>query len=1345
MTNTNKSTNVIRTKKNMTKKSTKILKPGYIVNPFTSRPVKKSGNVYKKIKTDIDEVNKFNANLKREFLKEDIKELKEKVKKEGIRKHKMIQEREKYLDKRTSKHLIGQTENVVVTIIFYTRNEFGAKKYVTLNGDKFSQINIFDVTLDRLDNNYLNKYIIRPAEERIPSIKILTSPEIDDNYESPFTHMIRRLLKYSSDDDFKNKYMITNQSNNIDCIYIMNSRELKRPPGEKRLTLPRLFKRNKINDARDNNIILNKYVKYNLNKDAKTFSELFDINTSLCSYVQENYKANSCFINVIINTYYNEFEKLHSNGTRLYKQPLTYPYLCALLDVQNVHQDLGITVCESYKFFEKFGLGLDILNNQNECILKYRPLKRKLNDHIKPAVLRILLHNNHCIKIDKCNDAKISHIDVSETSNIIKSLWITNKYNIIDYNIKMTKDVSEDKTEDEKEKDDNYMLEYVNNINDMFLIIKDNEDKQKYKFIYNDINLNNLLYDITTKHKITPQVRMMGHIVISIYIELDEIKYVIVPRTDINEGAENENAKATPFDIEEYEEYQEEDKLFYTNIFNSKHISQYPDDIRTIDNYYNLSPQMGYFTENKQDTSILNGVDIRKAYTDAMRNISEIPVFGQFNRYRKYIHNENIDPLKIYIIKINNIDDWSNILLFHKKIDRVYGSVLLEAQKQDIKFNIIYVRDYERLEKVEYKKYIDKLYSNTKLSIESKKMIVNKTTGLLETKRNKRQMSYIYNNYSEAEMYKYRYVNEGLSAKITPITSIVNEEQKSKLYDTSIIKETEKTIYILTVYRERELIDGFRQIKELIYCMHRIKMSELNKMCINAGLNVYGIKTDCLLLNNTEKEIRKMTLDFDTDIIGGYKIELLKTCNNKCLCSNESRKNSLIKNIVRETNNINIIDEYDTKEINEQLSLYNRLLIKSSIPGSGKSQIVKNYKSDDNKILFITPTNELALDLKKNGYDSMTVYAFLGMNHKEESINTSKDVYINNYNIVCFEEIYQYKRSILYRIDRYISEHKDTKFLSTGDYLQNKAIDNDNDDKKDIKYEDIINICFNNQITLKISKRLTNENDRQKIEQIKKDIFNINIDVTTTIKKYFKTVTKYNDVITEQNITYSNKTATNVSEHIHNIKKYDTNKIVIDQKTYYENMELVCRKAIRSDKLTLHTNYIYLLKSIKNKIIKLFEPVDNIYIEISISQFKESMRMNYARTGHSIQGRTMDNDITIFDADSPYTNRRWIWTALTRARKLENVQFYLMNEELKDILYECKIKQHFTIMIDKMNKTSEKKYMIDDVYELIDNNTNCKMCNCLYFADVEDGEIKTNTNIQIVDNNLNICCMKCRI
>ena len=109
-------------------------------------------------------------------------------------------------------------------------------------------------------------------------------------------------------------------------------------------------------------------------------------------YVLNNFKANSCYVTLIVNTYYLAFEKRKKGGKRMY-QELTFDYFCSLIGIENKKQSLGLSIRNSIPFFEKFKLGLDVINVYEEILFSYRP--EKLNTKIFPQVLRILVRNNH--------------------------------------------------------------------------------------------------------------------------------------------------------------------------------------------------------------------------------------------------------------------------------------------------------------------------------------------------------------------------------------------------------------------------------------------------------------------------------------------------------------------------------------------------------------------------------------------------------------------------------------------------------------------------------------------------------------------------------------------------------------------------------------------------------------------------------------------------------------------------------------------------------------------------------------------------------------------------------------
>ena len=69
---------------------------------------------------------------------------------------------------------------------------------------------------------------------------------------------------------------------------------------------------------------------------------------------------------------------------------------------------------------------------------------------------------------------------------------------------------------------------------------------------------------------------------------------------------------------------------------------------------------------------------------------------------------------------------------------------------------------------------------------------------------------------------------------------------------------------------------------------------------------------------------------------------------------------------------------------------------------------------------------------------------------------------------------------------------------------------------------------------------------------------------------------------------------------------------------------------------------------------------DDIFV--SLRDVKANFIHGYCKTCHSFLGSTIDKPITIFDWKFRHVDRRWIYTAVTRTTRLENVSFYQYNE-----------------------------------------------------------------------------------
>ena len=145
-----------------------------------------------------------------------------------------------------------------------------------------------------------------------------------------------------------------------------------------------------LHDNINNHSIFFKYIDYDINKNAKTFSELVK--------TENEQVKNSCYVNIIYDAYKDTIthrikqnsRKNHDNETKTF----TIDKLCELCNIQYKTDSIGLSLRKSLKFFEYYRLGLKAINFFGDYVMPpYEP--EKYNSHISPRTLYILVHNDH--------------------------------------------------------------------------------------------------------------------------------------------------------------------------------------------------------------------------------------------------------------------------------------------------------------------------------------------------------------------------------------------------------------------------------------------------------------------------------------------------------------------------------------------------------------------------------------------------------------------------------------------------------------------------------------------------------------------------------------------------------------------------------------------------------------------------------------------------------------------------------------------------------------------------------------------------------------------------------------
>ena len=123
-------------------------------------------------------------------------------------------------------------------------------------------------------------------------------------------------------------------------------------------------------------------------------------------------------------------------------------------------------------------------------------------------------------------------------------------------------------------------------------------------------------------------------------------------------------------------------------------------------------------------------------------------------------------------------------------------------------------------------------------------------------------------------------------------------------------------------------------------------------------------------------------------------------------------------------------------------------------------------------------------------------------------------------------------------------------------------------------------------------------------------------------------------------------------------------------------------------------------------------------------KFLSHFKLPWCSTVHSVQGLSIDDEVTLFDCNTPYVDRHFVWTAITRVRDLKNVTYFEHSNDEVERLEQTKMIQYLKLKIEnykkqdleaKRNIVKDKYIDVDWLLHQIDNNHYCTLCNCKYY------------------------------
>ena len=1037
-----------------------------------------------------------------------------------------------------------------------------------------------------------------------------------------------------------------------------------------------------------------------------------------------NHKENECWINHLLETY--EGTELTREKRGSLAKTLSRKKILELLNTteEDIHE-YGISINNMKKVFQFFNLPVKLYNYQCQLIFQYFPPNHD-KGHRK-RIFTALIKNNHIYPING-NQDRLFQLEGGKKSLDIKAskfFFITDRteppkykmFSHIDELLKLT------------DKDEYYLVHKDNNLTEVLYQFKKvgyepyiryragQISELKIKFTYKSADTRKIIRRKTQPYNIATQT-----------LEKDKtITYTVSTRDLSKDTIERDISTNTE---DKYNRIVEAMFNFNKKLFSSSHMSQYDDvDIEILDECRTVVP-LGYLDKNI-DVNELVEIDRTKAFTWAFNQITSIPIFNAFDSWKAW--DGTLDINKLSSLTLYKVEVLKGNMFFNKKFNIIYGKFLRKMDLSNIK--IIYYKIPSYIHKVNYKSIVDELWE-TQLGDDEeddkqiKKKIANINFGMLEKSNNTAQRSDIFNSLREACHYQKEHGGRiyALHEDIHERDEETEEERRHK----------GDTYYILNTTDRKILVNGYRYIKEMLLQYHNYSMYEAYTKLETKGVKVYSVKSDAFTIHQDDlskvrpnpnhfiKSYREGILNFE-DGIGNWRVSTSRI--NYPTEKYKFKYNKLIQIPLQENEALDVVDEWDAEAVCKQLIQSSPCIIRAKYPGSGKSFLGQYLNKMGYNVLFVVPHNRLSQEIEG---EATTLNMFFSI-----PVNKGDDLPCfdhSDFNVIFFDEIFMSNIYIYNKIREFVKNNPDKIIIGAGDTKQLQPINDLTNTQPHDQYADqCIDKIFKYSMYLKISKRVSDDEQRKKLDDAYTDMWIKEMPVDKWVEKHARYTSEINPH--HMNIAYTNIRCKSVSDEVRR---------KLGKKGLYEvGEELICRLYLKTDEgAKFNANIRYKILCINSSGIIIENIKDKKKHTLTEELLNKHFRYGYCATCHSCQGASINNNIVIHEWDKSYlVSREWIWTAYTRARDFNKVAFF-KNEKAEEKMEQQLLINYLKNKIEGYKKQDMKAGRALNENNFVDVNFcmerlkgTCQKCGGDFHIEIKKGALSSNFTCQRVDNN----------
>ena len=508
--------------------------------------------------------------------------------------------------------------------------------------------------------------------------------------------------------------------------------------------------------------IANKYIETILDTSKDTFYEAIQLGNV-------KHHDNECIINAFIDHY--EYTLMKDNKRDILTR---HKIIMMMGKTEKNFIKQGASIKDLQPIFVKYRLKVRIFDAfVKHIIYKYDPPFP--DSHAKPFYC--MIKNNHIYVLNydlKSLEQKLSDEGDKKRAYASEEFYIKQEKNEDDVHCKM-----------------------INNLEDVFKIVKDHGKVKKgdepiYNLVLRNDDLNNFLFSLEDRGY-EPAISHVCCKITSIRINFNKIKFIIKTQRLIKNGLDG---SICVDDEETYNKMNKANNTIREQLFKFEHLSHYNKiDIDILDECRSIPPS-GVLLSIADNANFVE-IDISKAYTSELKKIKRIPIFNTFDKWMEY-NNLEIEDYTLYRVSSTKTN-----MILNKKYNLLYGLILKQLNLKD--FKILNYKKPSFVVDCDYSTIVNNLW-NTEITDDVnidksiKKIINNVAIGCLEKGSNRAQSSCIFHTLEEAR--GYQTLNGGTINIITKQDESTTVEIVDKYPTNRKEDKTENKIDVIEEYRE---------------------------------------------------------------------------------------------------------------------------------------------------------------------------------------------------------------------------------------------------------------------------------------------------------------------------------------------------------------------------------------------------------------------------------------------------------------------------------------------------------------------------------------------------------------